>query len=96
MNNTDPASTRSRSVRRRSPRPMWGRWSMFLMLLMMVAAAALILFAGPEIGSGSWSTGGMGLILLLFLLPCLLMPFMMGRGHSDRSERDNDDERGGR
>ena len=93
MNNTDPASTRSRSVRRRSPRPMWGGWGM---LLVMAAVAALVLFAGPEIGLGSWSTGGFWLILLLFMLPCLLMPFMMRRDHSDRPERGNDDERGGR
>lgn len=62
---------------------------------MFLALAALLVFASSGIG-GSWSTGWTGLILLLFLLPCLLMPFMMGRSHSGTSEQGQGDGRADR
>ncbi|QRM35302.1 hypothetical protein [Microvirga sp. VF16] len=89
MNNTDQTK-HSRPVRGRLSRSMLARWGMILALL---TVAVVFLFAGPETGGGSWPTGGTGLILLLFLLPCLLMPFLMGRRHSGTSERKNSDDR---
>ena len=59
---------------------------------MFLAVAALLVFAGSGIG-GSWSTGWTGWIFLLFLLPCLLMPFMMGPSHRGTSERGQGDDK---
>ena len=84
---TAPAATRGHSGARSSHflRTPWG------MLLAMLAVGAVVLFVAPNLGGGSWSVGGTGLLLLLILLPCLLMPFMMGRGHSDRSDQSTGD-----
>lgn len=91
MDETDHGTLRPAASRERSSRSMSARWGM---LLGVLALAALVLFAGWGTG-GAWSTGGTGLIFLLFLLPCLLMPFMMGRGHSGTSDQNNVDDKGG-
>lgn len=91
-NHAAPAPVRNRGHSgARSSRPMRVRWGM---LLAMLAVGALVLFVAPDLGGGSWSTGGTGLLLLLFLLPCLLMPFLMRRGHSGGSDKSNGDGKG--
>ena len=69
----------------------FARWGMLVFVLVL---GAMALFAAQQSagGWGAWA-GASGWLLLLLLVPCLLMPFMMGGGHRGTSERNDNNRR---
>ena len=71
------------------------RFRRWVPVLLVVAVILLLLgtslFPGSGSPGGTFSSGWI-LLILLVLLPCMLMPFMMGRHRDGDAERDRKDD----
>ena len=73
------------------------RYAVGCLLIAVLVVAVILLLLGTGLFPGSGSPGGAfssgwTLLILLVLLPCMLMPLMMGRHRSGDAERDRKDD----